>query len=223
MDIMEVISNRHSVRSYTNDKIEEAKLIELRKEMDSCNADSGLHLQLISDEPNAFTGIMARYGRLINVKNYIAMIGEKSDDLDEKIGYYGERLVLKAQQIGLNSCWVGATFSKSKAKKKVIIGKEDKLVCVIAIGYGTSQGAAHKSKRVEELSNITDAAPEWFKMGMRAVELAPTALNQQKIYFKLDGDKVSVEVKPGFYVNVDLGIVKYHFEQGAGISNFIWV
>ena len=53
--------------------------------------------------------------------------------------------------------------------------------------------------------------------------LAPTAINQQKFKFSLhDGNKVSVKAGLGFYSKVDLGIVKYHFEIGAGVKNFEW-
>ena len=62
------------------------------------------------------------------------MIGKKGPDLDEKCGYYGERLVLKAQQLGLNTCWVAMTYSKVKTAFTVNSG--EKLFIVISLGYG---------------------------------------------------------------------------------------
>lgn len=64
--------------------------------------------------------------------------------------------------------------------------------------------------------------PEWFEKGMKSALLAPTATNQQKFLFTLDQNHVSVRSTGGFYSKVDLGIVKYHFEVGAGIENFHW-
>lgn len=57
---------------------------------------------------------MAKYGKFSGVRNYIACVGPASPDLDEKVGYYGEYLVLLAQSLGLNTCWVALTFSKGK-------------------------------------------------------------------------------------------------------------
>ena len=64
--------------------------------------------------------------------------------------------------------------------------------------------------------------PEWFRRGVQAALLAPTAMNQQKFTFTLQGDTVSAKAGTGFYSKVDLGIAKYHFEIGAGTENFRW-
>lgn len=220
MDISEAIEKRHSVRSYTDMPISDEIISELNREIAQCNAEGGLNIQLVTNEPEAFGGFMAHYGKFSGVRNYIAMIGKKSAELDEKLGYYGEKLVLKAQQLGLNSCWVALTFSKGKSK--CVVNKGEKLICVIALGYGTTQGSAHTSKPIEELYKADTATPEWFKNGIKAAALAPTAVNQQKFLFTLHGNSVKAEATGGFYSKIDLGIVKYHFEAIAGKENFTW-
>lgn len=220
MEILEAMKNRHAVRSYTDRKIESEILAGLRSEIEACNKESGLHIQLVTDEPDAFGGFMAHYGKFSNVRNYIALIGEKYPSLDEKLGYYGERIVLKAQQLELNTCWVALTFSKGKCGAK--INRGEKLVCVISVGYGTTQGVPHRSKPMEPLCKIDGEIPDWFRSGMEAVLLAPTATNQQKFLISLSGQTVKAEATGGFYSKVDLGIVKYHFEVGAGQENFTW-
>ncbi len=125
-----------------------------------------------------------------------------------------KKIVLYAQQLGLNTCWVGLTYSKVKGVFQ--IGAGEKLCCVIAIGYGSTQGSSHKSKSVEAVSQVDGAMPDWFRRGVEAALLAPTALNQQKFQFSLSGNQVSAKAGRGFYSKVDLGIVKYHFELGAG-------
>lgn len=221
MTIMEAIEKRHSVRSY-QDKAIPADIVErLEKEIAACNAEGGLHIQLVTNEKDAFDGFMAHYGKFSGVRNYIALIGKKTADLDEKLGYYGERIVLKAQSLGLNTCWVAMTMDKGVVKKNCTIGNGEKLVCVLSLGYGTTQGAAHKTKQMDELCNVSPK-PGWFLHGMEAVLLAPTAMNQQKFLFSLDGNQVIAKSTGGFYSKVDLGIVKYHFEIGAGKENFTW-
>lgn len=220
MDLTEAIKNRHSVRSYNERKIEGDVKNELLAFINQCNKESGLHMQLVLDEPKAFSGIMAHYGKFSGVKNYIAMIGKKDADLDEKCGYYGEKVVLKAQQLGLNTCWVAMTYSKIKTAYQV--DKGEKLCVVIAVGYGKTQGTAHKVKSVEEVIKTDGTLPDWFKRGAEYALLAPTAMNQQKFIFSLNGNNVSAKAGTAFYSKVDLGIAKYHFEIGADKNNFSW-
>ena len=218
MDINEAIRNRHSVRSYLDKPIPNDTINEIKSEISECNKESGLHIQLVTEEPEAFSGFMAHYGKFSGVKNYIALIGKKSPNLDEKLGYYGERIALKAQQLGLNTCWVAMTFSKRKSK--CVVDKGEKLVCVLSLGYGQTQGTAHNSKPIEQLCDVNGEMPEWFRKGIECSMLAPTAVNQQKFLFLLNGNKVSVKSTGGFYSKVDLGIVMYHFEIGSGRKIF---
>lgn len=216
MDIMEAIRTRHSVRQYEMRAIEEHIIKELSDEVDECNRESGLHIQLVTDEPEAFDGFMAHYGKFSGVMNYIALIGRKSGELDCLCGYYGERIAIRAQQLGLNSCWVAMTYKK--VKDAFVIDKGEKLTAVIAIGYGKMQGAAHKIKSMESVSNVGDGAPEWFAEGVRSALLAPTAMNQQKFKLIYSDGKVEARAGVGFYSKVDLGIVKYHFEAASGVK-----
>lgn len=209
MDILDIMKNRHSVRQYTDRIIEPDK----RDEINSCaaeiNAESGLSLQVFFDEPKCFDSFMAHYGKFKNVNNYIAIVGTKKDE--KKAGYYGEKLVLKCQELGLNTCWVAMTHGKSKAEIK----KGQKLLIIISLGYGENPGVPHKSKSIEQLCR-TDCTADWFERGMQAVSLAPTAMNQQKFIFELNDGKVTAKSLGGFYSNIDLGIAEYHFESATG-------
>lgn len=220
MDIIEAIKSRHSVRAYEDKKIAVDIVEELEKEIDLINKETGLNIQLMRDEPMAFSGLVAHYGKFSNANNYIALVGKKSLDLDEKLGYYGEMLVLRASQLGLNSCWVAGTFSKKKAPCKINEGEI--LRCVITIGYGVNSGVSHKSRKMEDCYIVNGDIPSWFLSGMEMVMLAPTAMNQQKFLFTLKEDKVYVKATGGFYSKIDLGIVKYHFEVSVGKDNFSW-
>lgn len=214
MDLLEAIRDRHSVRAYTQKKIEGAVKEELEQFIAQCNAEGNLHMQLIVDEPKAFASKLNHYGMFSGVKNYIAVVGRPVADFEERCGYYGEKVVLKAQQLGLNTCWVGLTYSKSKAA--IQVAEDETVCCVIAIGYGANQGRQHKSKKFEAVCKAEGPVPDWFRRGVEAALLAPTAVNQQKFFFTLNGDKVIATTGRGFYNYVDLGIAKYHFEIGSG-------
>ena len=220
MTMMEAMRARHSVRSYVDRPLEADAVDILEAEISICNREGNLHIQLVKDEPEAFSGFMARDGKFSGVKNYIVLAGPKGPDLEEKCGYYGERLVLLAQSLGLNSCWVAMSYDRGKAACK--LGAGEKLCIVIALGYGATQGVPHKSKAVEQVMAAKGEVPEWFRAGVEAALLAPTAMNQQKFKFALEDGTVAASAGMGFYSKIDLGIAKYHFEVGAGRENFRW-
>lgn len=207
--MLDLMKDRHSVRQYSDKKIEGDVKTKLDTYVASINEESGLSMQIFYNEPNCFNSMLAHYGKFSNVKNYIAIVGKKEEQ--EKAGYYGEKLVLKCQELGLNTCWVALTHGKVNVQTK----PQQKLLILIALGYGTNTGAAHKSKPVKELCK-EDAYPEWFMKGMEAVSLAPTAMNQQKFMFEIKNGQVYAKALMGFYSKIDLGIVKYHFETITG-------
>ena len=227
MTLLEAVSARHSVRKYVDKELSADIIAALQDKIAECNKIGNLNIQLVQNETRAFTGMLS-YGQFSGVKNYLVMVGKKSKDLDERVGYYGEQLVLFVQTLGLNTCWVGLSYRK--VPEAYNVGKDEKLVCMIALGYGETQGFSHKIKSIEEVSNASDITPSWFKKGVEAALLAPTAVNQQKFSFEHVGMKNNchqIRAKKGFsmigYTKIDLGIAKYHFEIGAGKVNFEWV
>ena len=228
MTLQEAIVTRHSVRAYKNEPLAEDVARRLEEEIAEVNQAGHLHVQLIQNEPKAFQGTLAKYGKFRNVTSYLVMAGKKAEDLDERIGYYGEQLVLLAQTLGLNTCWVGLSYRK--IPDTYVLEEGEVIKAYISIGYGETQGVIRKSKTVEQVSNMSDITPSWFKRGVEAALLAPTAVNQQKFSFEYLGmkdDRHQVRAKKGFslvgYTQMDLGIAKYHFEIGAGKENFDWV
>lgn len=227
MTLLEAITARHSVRKYLDKEIPADIIAVLQDRIAEYNKVGNLNIQLVLNETKAFTGMLS-YGKFSGVKNYLVMVGRKSKDLDERIGYYGEHLVLLAQTLGLNTCWVGLSYRK--VPEAYDVGKDEKLACMIALGYGDTQGVSHKIKSKEEVSNASDITPTWFKKGVEAALLAPTAVNQQKFSFEylgLKNNRHQVSAKKSFsmigYTQMDLGIAKCHFEIGAGKDNFDWV
>lgn len=215
MGVIDVMRKRHSVRSYTDRAVPGEIREQLAEEVENLNRLGGMHMQLFFDEPECFESGMAHYGKFENVRNYLAVVGPKGPDLEEKAGYYGEMIVILAQSLGLNSCWVGLTHGKSRAA----VEKGEKQVIVVALGYGATQGAAHRSKPASQLCHVEGSAPDWFDAGMEAAMLAPTAVNQQKFLITWDGSRLTAKVNGrGFFAKTDLGIVKCDFELASGHS-----
>lgn len=208
-----ILEARHSVRQYKDIKIEQEKRDMLAKLCEEVNAESGLNIQIIYDEPKCFNSMMAHYGKFSGVNNYISVVGKKDDsNIDEKAGYYGEKLVIKAQEIGLNTCWVALTHGKSAA----VIGKGEKEIIIISLGYGTTQGVPHKDKDISKLARVNDDDPQWYIDGVKGAMLAPTAVNQQKFFIERVDDEARITAPKGMLTKLDLGIVKHDFEYASG-------
>jgi hypothetical protein len=224
MNLIEAIECRHSVRQYLDEPIPEEVALRLQAAINACNEVGDLHIQLVLDEPTAFDNLRAKSMKFRGVKNYLILAGKNDASLSERCGYYGEKLVLLAQQLGLNTCWVGATYKKKHDFYNLRSG--EKVVLAIAIGYGANQGKPRSSKSMCDVSDGTEVSrndPEWYKRGVTAALMAPTAINQQKFRFERVDDIVSLEIGYGPFSRVDGGIVRCHFEIGAGRENFRWI
>ena len=210
--VIEAIKNRHAVRNYEDKKIDPKKAKLLKAELTELNEMGNLHLQFIEDAGNTFNKLLNKAMGLESAPSVIACVGQDDDTLDERVGYYGEQFVLYAQSIGLNTCWAG-TFNRKNIAAD--IGSEEKLVIVIAIGYGANQGKQHKSKTPDQVTAGKTDRPYWFNYGVEMALLAPTAVNQQKFEISYENGEASIRDKGGILSKVDLGIVKYHFEAGS--------
>ena len=215
MTPQEAIDRRHSVRAYLDKPIPDG----IRKKLDAfaahCNAESGLSISIRYDDPEGFDSRLAHYGRFRTVRNYLVLAGRKDGDFDFACGYYGEKLVLYAQSLGLNTCWAALTFNKRRVRQ--LIREGESLCMVIALGYGQTQGSVRRSKALKDVVEGVDAPPRWFADGVEAALKAPTAVNQQKFAFTIRDSAPFARVKGwGSYTKVDLGIACWHFEAVTG-------
>lgn len=167
------------------------------------NKEQGLHLQLITDEGN-ISKIKMSYGMFKNVHGFIAMAGRKDDpDLKEKLGYYGEKLVLLAAATGLGTCWVGSTYKKDSCVCDLEQGES--LEAVITVGYVEadkrtkekmiSSFVKKKGKKADQMLKTEEKIPDWIMQGMEAVEKAPSALNAQPVEFRWKDGKFTAHVR----------------------------
>ena len=222
MTIIDAAERRHTVRQYTGRRIPKDIVEQLAAKINQNNRKYNLKMKLALENTEAF-GAVTRLILAKGVRNYIVLAGENTPDVDERLGYCGADVMLLAQALGLNSWWAGGSFSRKGARKNAGAAKADKVAGIIAVGYGAVQGAAHKSKKPEEVSRYIGTAPEWFIKGVETALLAPTALNKQAFLIKGAGSRVSLICSNGAFSGIELGIIKFHFEAGAGKENFEWV
>ncbi len=211
----EAIFRRHSVRNYQDKKIEESKITLIKEKIAEINKEGDLNIHFSEDAGKTFRSFLSRMSGLGSAPSAIVCAGKDSEDLDQRVGYYGEKLVLYLQQLGLNTCWVGM-FSRKQAELLVAPETGERTVIAIAVGYGVNQGKERKTKTPAEVWEGPEEKPDWFVEGVNAALLAPTAMNQQKFTIRLNEDEtVDFIDNGGVFSQVDLGIVKYHFEVGS--------
>lgn len=219
MTIEELIKNRHSVRKYKNVSLNDSDISKINEILKEINKND-LSFELVTNK-NIFKNIILGYGFIKDCNNYIILGGKDDFLLEEKVGYYGEELVLKLLDLGINSCFVGGTYKKKKVKNNLPSGYRN--VLVLAVGYGINSGSLAKTKTFDEIS-LSKEVPDWYKRGIEMVLFAPSAVNQKKWEFEFVApDGVKIRSYGNFFPNVDLGIAKYHFEIGAGKENFKWI
>jgi len=226
-DLLDAISHRCSRRKYKPKALEVSAAETLQDLITEYCGKENLKIRLITANGDAFNGFRKSYGMFSGVCNYIALIGNKTDIIGlEKLGYYGELLVLNATMLGLGTCWVGGTFDRGACP--VDLDADESVVCAITVGYVEQEMSvkeklirwgAHRKSKTEEQMYISDSQiPDWFKSAVAAVSMAPSAINRQPVTFSyIDGTvTASVNNIVGDGYAFDLGIAKLHFELGAG-------
>lgn len=225
MITVETIRERHSVREYDGKPLARVEFDALGAVVRECARESSLDIQLVGDNPEVFN-VIARFGLIRGCRTHVAFVVDdaKAGDVaaDEAIGYWGQKIVLAAQDMGLNTCWCALC---SRKKSRAVVAPEKKIRLVIAVGHGKTQGFSRKTKSVEALSSVECAkAPAWFAAAMEAAQLAPTAMNNQnfKITLLSDGKTVRIDAPQSGLNVIDEGIVRCNFEIAANEAGADW-
>ena len=221
MTLPEAIDVRCSIRDYNTDSVSQAHRKKICALIETYNKDTGLTIAWLDDASAAFDGFFKSYGMFKGVRAVIVLKSPKSvPDLAEKLGYYGEMLVLNAVALGLGTCWVGGTFDT----KSTVFGKkeDEQMTAVIAVGHPTAeakQKLPRKKKKAEKLYMADSEIPSWFTSGMDAVSKAPSAINRQPVKFYYINNIIWAKTKKNdVSYSLDRGIAKAHFDIAAGGS-----
>jgi len=232
MTLLQAIDHRRSRRKYLPEPISAQTRQALLTLAAEYSAKAGARIELAFDNPAAFDSLRKTYGMLTGVHSYAGLIVNSADKgAVERLGYYGELLMLNAVAMGLGTCWVGGSFDRACCPFQLIDCEE--IVCTITLGYTKEKnslresfiyGVTHrKTKTIEDMMRSDMPAPGWFMDGMRAVQKAPSAVNKQPVTFAYKNGIASTGVEStGTSTLLDFGIAKLHFELGAGGGNWEW-
>ena len=227
MDICEAIERRISCRAFADRQIEQEKLSLLQSRIDEVNRDAGLNLQLYSPRGEGQTAIDLQANVFAGTcYHYIACVAPNTDEGREKVGYYGEKLVLLATQMDLATCWIGTNYNERTFRMQA--GRGEALACVILLGYPmlrtpTRQWLVRASFRQRDsepeahIKSDTRQVPDWFMDGVRCMQIGPSGVNLQPVTFCWKKGEVSAYMPKRMIPiqDVDLGIGKLHFELGS--------
>ncbi len=222
MTLQDAMNTRHKVSKYKDEPLPDNVVWQLNDRIEAQNQRYDLNMKLVTDSKDGMPRIIAAMMSK-GVKNYIILAGPDTTDVDEKLGYSSADLMLYAQTLGLNTWWIGGMYSRKNARKNIDARENTKIIGIVVVGYGEDQGVPHKSKSAADISSYEGNEPDWFRAGVLATLLAPTAMNKQAFTIKGVGNKVRMTCNSGSYSGADLGIGKYHFELGAGKENFEWM
>jgi len=232
MTILQAIDLRRSRRKYLPAPIAAQAKEALQALTAEYSEKSGARIELVFDNPAAFDGLRKTYGMLTGVHSYAGLIVNPGDkQAVERLGYYGELLMLHAVSMDLGACWVGGSFDRKLCP--FTLGEGEEIICTITLGPVKEKnslresliyGVTHrKTKTAEQMMSADTPVPDWFMAGMEAVRKAPSAVNRQPVMFHYKNGVVSASVEnPGTATLLDFGIAKLHFELGAGGGTWAW-
>ncbi len=226
MTDLEAIAIRRSRRAYRPVPLADDLVSRLQILIADINQAANLHFQLIINDHRAFGGFSRTYGLFQDVQHFILVCGRHSEHLFERLGFYGERLVLEAIKMGLGTCWVGGSFDKAGLQHYA--ADDETLYGVITVGHVTEHwtvrerviaGLAHRrrGKTIEEMYQADGPCPDWFIRGMQALQKAPSSVHGQPVVVAWQAGRVTASVpalRPAQLV--DLGIAMLHFAIGCG-------
>ena len=136
--------------------------------------------------------------------------------------------MLKAKDLGIDSCWI--TFKDSNAiKEKLDISSDKEVTAIIAIGYEDNKNTKNKSVSdrlgVEEIvymgewgnnANVVDLDERGLLDAFSYARMAPSSLNRQPWRFIIDGGNIVLAVKKDDFTSdyegsIDTGIAMLYF------------
>lgn len=201
--LIKFLESRHSVREYLSQPIEKEKRKLISDFVDEVNKKAGTKFMVCFNRPDAFEGIMLKHW-MKGCQNII--IFYHHDPIEA--GYYSAKIMLFIQKLGLNSCYVGASYKKKLFEKPGMT-----IQCGLAFGYGENQGKPHVNKSINDILVVEGKKPNNLDTYIRVALSAPSAMNRQRFKLHVKDEKVIPELTDhGFFAEFDFGILKYYLD-----------
>lgn len=236
--ITEIIEQRHSVRTYSEQAISPSILADITSYIKKVTKpyDGKVRIQLLSKEIDNQKVKLGTYGVIKGAQYYLAGAAYKSDYSHEKLGYVLEEIVLYCTSLGLGTVWLGGTFSKSQFAKAMNLQQDEELLIVVPIGYEAEKKSLiaslmgnnnQKRKAFGELffdgntnTPLTEDSAKQYAKALEMVRRAPSAVNAQPWRVIKEGDTLhfyTANSKSMHLIDLGIGLAHFHLtakEQG---------
>jgi len=176
--VTEVIRQRFSCRKYLEKPIadeDRQRLVDFIFSAGRCPFRAPVRFELVAaieQDRNSLKGL-GTYGFIRGATGYIVGAVGRSDKNLEDFGYVMEKNILCATDIGLGTCWLGGTFTKSSFARKISALDEERVPAVTSIGYIAERGG--------------------FDSGMRQLVGADNRLPWENLFFR---EKFGIPISP---------------------------
>ena len=199
--MIELVGRRYSCRSYRPQAIETSLQSALMDYLSSdCVGPLGSRgrFKLVAAAAGDTASLkgLGTYGFIKDAPGFIVGAVPTGPHAMEDYGYLLERVILHATELGLGTCWLGGTFSKSNFAKKIELKKDEVLPAVTPVGYPLDGSRERDKIRKQAGSNFRHPAALLFFDGgfgnpispeaagpywdvLEAVRWAPSASNKQ--------------------------------------------
>ncbi|MCK4490827.1 MAG: nitroreductase family protein [Anaerolineales bacterium] len=200
--VSHLIHKRYSCRTYQDLLIQNSDLAALEDFTASCKIGplgNQARFKVVASREGDSTSLkgLGTYGFIKNPTGFIIGTSEEKPGSLEDFGYLMEAILLRATDLGLGSCWLGGTFTKSRFSRQLSLLDGEIIPAVASIGYPADQSAwldktiragarAHRRRPWENIFftkefgnplNPGDAGN--YHEPLDLVRLAPSASNKQ--------------------------------------------
>lgn len=239
--VIDIIKERKSTRTYDGRALEDKDLERLNAFINEINKEIKIkaRFKIVS---NLGTGKeeskkLGTYGFISGDNSYVIGIMDKGDNNALEFGYAFEKIILFATDLGIQTCWLGGTFSKENFQEISGLNENEFIPIISPLGYKKEKQrvfetamraiiGADKRKSWSELFFNKSMLPlnendeSEFKVPLEMVRLGPSASNKQPWRIIKDENIYHFFVcrTKGYGVadydlqKNDIGIAKCHFD-----------
>ncbi|MDR0507838.1 MAG: nitroreductase family protein [Dysgonamonadaceae bacterium] len=235
MNIIESIQKRRSVRTYSGEPLNGDHIAQIEQFIKQTQAPFGVkaRIELVSIHSSGEPVKLGTYGWVKGACEYLALIYEESPFAETAAAYWFEQVVLFCTSLGLGTCWLGGSFSRSDFKKQISLKPNEKLKIVSPVGYASDKkrwfmekivvnaDKHHNSRKPfgeiffdKDFNNpLTEIKAGAYAKPLEMLRLAPSANNKQEWRAVLENNILHFYKAPYIiFDSIDIGIALCHFE-----------
>lgn len=218
--VAQTVRQRYSCRAYAPTPLSETERRGMAELLAAASGPSGtpLRFRLQAAEPGDASALrgLGTYGFIRGATAYVIGVAGPGPYALEDFGHALERITLGATALGLGSCWLGGSFSRSRFARAIEVRPEETLPAVLALGHPASGAEAGWMRKAvagnarlpwNELffdgdfgTPLAKDRAGAFEAPLEALRLAPSASNKQPWRVVREGDRYHLFLRrtPGY-------------------------